>query len=127
MNTMKLEIPPIELNWSDWIEWERFERDARSDPKAANVPAESGVYEVRRSGERERLHIGRAAKLRARIKQGLVKNRSHSTAKRIHPGEDVYDLEIRWAVCDRPSVAEEELHRRYEREWGRMPLYTRST
>jgi excinuclease UvrABC nuclease subunit len=89
-----------------------------------------GVYEVRftEGGRDERVYIGKAADLRLRIRQGLVKGKlPHSEGKRIRQQEDVSRLAIRWAVTDRPSAAEEELHRAYRTTFGHLPLYTQNT
>jgi hypothetical protein len=89
-----------------------------------------GVYEVKyadHDGD-ARLHIGRAANLRMRIRQGLVKGATpHSTGRRIHQLEDVSQLVIRWAATERPGAAEEELHRLYRLAHGRLPKYTLQT
>jgi hypothetical protein len=73
----------------------------------------------------ERLHIGRTGNLRMRIRQGLVKGATpHSTGKRIRQEEEVSRLVVRWAVTERPAAGEEELHRLYRQQFGRLPKYT---
>lgn len=90
--------------------------DARSDPHAVNVPDDPGVYEVIIDGKEERLTIGKAASLRMRVKQGMVKgNAPHSSGERIRRSEDTSIIKIRWAKTDRPVAAEEELHRLHSR------------
>ena len=86
------------------------------------MPTDPGCYEVRRDGAEVRLTIGRAANLRSRVKQGLVKGKfPHSTGTRIRAKEDVSKLLVRWAVTKRPAVVEEELHLRHREEYGRLP------
>lgn len=123
-----LVIPTIELRWSPWIPWDRFLLDARSHPDAVAVPNESGVYEARDSRNHEMLTIGKASDLRMRVKQGLVKGYvPHSAGKRVRQEIEASVIEIRWAITDRPSCAEEELHRRYLEVNGHLPPYTRRT
>jgi len=64
-----------------------------------------------------------------RVKQGLVKGKiPHSTGKRMRDdGLDFSKVVVRWAATDRPSAAEEELHRRHVREFERLPKYVKRT
>ena len=90
------------------------------------VPTRSGVYEVRRADDEQRLTIGKATNLRQRIVRGLVKGKlPHSAGKRIRASERVSELLVRWAETDRPAAAEEELHRRQIQQFGRLAQYTR--
>lgn len=121
-------IPPITLTWSAWYHWHHFLLDARSDPTGIRVPQAPGVYEARHAHTAERLTIGKAANLRMRIKQGLVKGKApHSSGSNIRMLEDTADIVVRWAVTDRPSAVEEELHRQYREQFGRLPWYTERT
>ena len=123
-----INVPPIELEWSEWIAWDDFKVDARSG-RGVLVPNKvPGVYEVRYARAEERLTIGKASNLRMRIKQGLVKGKAkHSSGKRIRASEDTARLEVRWAETDRPAAAEEELHKRYRQKFGRLPQHTKHT
>lgn len=122
-----LEIPRIDLRWSEWFRWEDLKEDARSG--GIKIPnGLPGVYEAKYADSEERLTIGKASDLRMRIKQGLVKGKTkHSSGKKIRESEDVSRIVIRWAETDRPSAAEEELHRRYVEKYGRLPKYTEHT
>jgi hypothetical protein len=122
-----LEIPRIELRWSEWYRWEDLKEDARSG--GIKIPNGSpGVYEVKFVDSEQRLTIGKASDLRMRIRQGLIKGKTkHSSGKKIRESEDVSRLLVRWAETDRPSAAEEELHRRYVEKHGKLPLYTDHT
>jgi hypothetical protein len=76
----------------------------------------------------ERLTIGKASNLRIRVKQGLVKGKiSHSTGDRIRNNEDTSNIVIRWALTDKPSCVEEELHKKHIEDFGHLPKYTKST
>jgi len=127
MEIEHIEIPRIELRWSDWFPWNEIKEDARSG--GIKIPNRlPGVYEVKYIDSEERLTIGRAADLRMRIRQGLVKGKTkHSSGKKIRAAEDVSRLLVRWAETDRPSAAEEELHRRYLEKIRKWPKYTEHT
>lgn len=122
-----IEIPRINLEWSDWYNWNSLIEDARSGGiKIPNYM--SGVYEVKYVDAEERLTIGRASNLRMRIRQGLLKGKSaHSSGKNIRSNEDIAKIVIRWAETDRPAAAEEELHRRYRKKFECLPKYTKRT
>ena len=127
-DTVFIEMRRVILQWSEWYEWSRFELDARSGPNAVMLPNTPGVYEAKLREAADRLTIGRASNLRMRVKQGLVKDKvPHSAGKDIRKNEDTSRIVIRWAVCDRPAAAEEELHRRHKSEFGRLPKYTDRT
>ena len=126
----EIHIEPIVLDWSAWYSWLDIERDARYD--GVVVPnKEPGIYEVRLHKQKERLVIGRSNDLRMRIKQGLVRGKvPHSTGERIRAGIkkgeiSASDISIRWAVTDRPSAVQEELHRRYRGQFGELPKYSK--
>jgi hypothetical protein len=121
-------IPPIRLRWSDWTLWADLKIDARYGGGCRVPSGVSGVYEVKYADTDERLTIGKASDLRMRIKQGLVKGKvPHSAGKRIRAQEDLARLVVRWAATDRPSAAEEELHKKYEAKFGKLPKYTEHT
>ncbi len=121
-------IPPIELQWSDWHEWADLATDARVNRDAPRVPNQSGVYEVRAGQGGVTLTIGKAANLRTRVKQALVRGKSpHSSGTRIRDQEDVALLVVRWALTDRPAAVEEELHLRHVAQHGCLPRHTRRT
>ena len=128
MEKQTIEIPVIELEWSDWHQWAEVKKDARS-AQGVRVPNRTpGVYEAKFSDSEERLNIGRTSNLRHRIKQGLVKGKSpHSSGERLRTAEDVSKIVIRWAVTDRPAAAEEELHRQHMAKFGRLPKYVQRT
>lgn len=129
MESITLHIPPIDLEWSDWVHWSSLIVDSRLG-KGVLVPNRvPGVYEVRLIGaEQRRLTIGKASNLRWRIKQGLVKGiAKHSSGTKIRRCEDVSTIEVRWAQTDRPCAAEEELHKRYRASFGELPKYTKCT
>lgn len=54
-----------------------------------------------------------------RVKQGLVRGKvPHSTGERMRAdGLDFSKIVVRWAATDRPSAAEEEMHKRHETEF----------
>jgi len=121
-------IPPITLEWSAWFSWEALILDARRKDTGVRVPSTSGVYEAKHSASEERLTIGKASDLRLRIKQGLVKGKSpHSSGGGIRATEDMSEIVVRWAVTERPSAVEEELHKRYKAQFGCLPIYTKRT
>jgi len=122
-----VEIPKIELRWSNWYPWNNIFEDARSG--GIKIPNKiAGVYQVRYIDSEEMLHIGRANDLRMRIRQGLVKGKSpHSAGESIREKEDESRLVVRWAITDRPCAAEEDLHRKYVDRYGKWPLYTDHT
>ncbi|MBM3471670.1 MAG: hypothetical protein FJX75_00175 [Armatimonadetes bacterium] len=123
-----LEIPPIVLAWSRWVPWNDLLQDERQRTGPRVPIGRPGVYEVIREPHIERLTIGRAADLRARVKHQLVMGHgNHPVHKAILAGEDTTKLLVRWALTDRPAAAEEELHRLYVRRHGRLPKYTQRT
>lgn len=128
MNICRIEIPPIILNWSEWLAWDKFERDARSDPNGVTPPDGPGIYEAKLIDCEERLTIGKASNLRMRVKQGLVKGKvPHTSGDDIRSKEDTSKVEIRWAETDRPAAVEEDLHRWHEKTFGKLPRYTDRT
>ena len=91
-------------------------------------PSEPGVYEARLVDEEHCLTIGKASDLRMRIKQGLVKGKvPHSTGVRLRAEEDTNSIVIRWATTDRPSAAEEELHKQHVARFGALAKHTERT
>jgi hypothetical protein len=75
-----------------------------------------------------RLTIGKAANLRMRVRQGLVKGKTpHSSGARIRSIEDLAQLEVRWAETEYPAAAEEALHKAYIERFGSLPKYTMRT
>ena len=127
MEKQDINIPPIQLEWSEWVCWSDLIEDARSG--GIHIPnGKPGVYEARLRNNSERLTIGKASDLRMRIRQGLIKGKTqHSAGKRIRANENTSDIEIRWAETDRPSAVEEELHRQYVTRFGKWPKYTEHT
>ena len=134
-NTMKngadeeiIVIPPIKLVWSEWVPWPHFNIDSRFGAGVIVPNGQPGVYEVRYADTEERLTIGKAADLRMRLKQGLVKGKTpHSAGQAIRANEDTMKLVVRWAVTERPSAVEEELHRQYRAKFGKLPKYVQHT
>lgn len=128
MDKETIHIPPITLDWSDWISWDRLKVDSRSGQGVIVPNKVPGVYEVKCVGANERLTIGKTSDLRMRIKQGLVKGKAqHSSGNKIRANEDTSTIEVRWAATDRPAAAEEELHKRYQNKFGELPKYTEHT
>ena len=128
MDREEIRIPPIVLEWSEWIPWPHLEVDARGACGVRVPNRMPGVYEARYADAEERLTIGRTSNLRWRIKQALVKGIGpHSAGKKIRAAEDVARIVVRWAPTDRPAAAEEELHKRYLSKLGRLPKYTDHT
>lgn len=127
MDVETINIPLIRLKWSKWIPWDNLKADARKG--GTKVPnKESGVYEVRYADTKERLTIGKASDLRMRIKQGLVKGKTpHSAGNKIRDSEDTSKILVRWAITNRPAAAEEELHKRYVKKFGKLPKYVQHT
>ena len=127
MQRVEINIPPIVLEWSQWVPWDHLKLDVRYGA-GVNVPAAEGVYEVKYRDTEERLTIGKTSDLRMRIKQGLVKGKvPHSAGKRIRANEDVSRIVVRWAMTDRPAAVEEELHKRYRDKFRRLPKYVKHT
>lgn len=124
-----LEIGNLYLHWSDWYDWDDVARDGRK-VDAIQIPNKTpGVYEVKLKGSSKRLTIGKTNNLRYRIRQALVRGIApHSSGKNIRLKEDISKIEIRWAITERPSAAEEELHRLYKMNNGtNLPMYTKRT
>ena len=121
-----IEIPKIILEWSSWYKFEDIKKNVRDG--GVNLPDESGVYQViDKNGEI--IHIGRASNLRMRVKQGFVKGKTpHSTRKRIiENGINLNELKIQWAVTDYPNTIEELLHKKFKKEYGKLPKFTKVT
>ena len=118
----EVHIEPIVLDWSEWHSWRDVERDAREGGTV--VPGEqAGVYEAKISGRKERLAIGKAKDLRARVKQGLMGGKAGDTAGAdFGAGEDVV---VRWAATERSAAVVEELQIRHKGRFGELPKYTR--
>jgi excinuclease UvrABC nuclease subunit len=122
-----IKIPPIKLEWSDWVSWDELKVDARKG--GIKIPNKKpGVYEVKYEDTHERLTIGKASDLRMRIRQGLVKGKTpHSAGERIRDNEDVSRIVVRWAITDRPAAVEEELHKKHRNKYGKFPKYVEHT
>lgn len=128
MEQQVVRIPPIKLEWSNWVPWNDLSIDARGDSGVKVPNRVAGVYEVKYVDTEERLTIGKASNLRMRIKQGLVKGMvEHSAGKKIRVQEDVSAIVVRWAVTDRPAAVEEELHQKYQAKFGKLPKHTEHT
>jgi hypothetical protein len=123
MEKQKIEIPPIELEWSDWVLWTDLKLDARKS--GIKVPnGQPCVYEARHQNAEERLTIRKASNLREQIKQGLVKGKlPNSAGEKIRANEDTSTIFVRWAVTDRPAAVKEELHIKYKNKFGKLPKY----
>ena len=121
-----LKIPEIVLNWSQLYSFEDIKKHAKEG--GVNIPNQSGVYKVLNENN-EILHIGRASNLRHRIKQGFVKGKTpHSTRDRmLNEGVDFKKLKIQWAITDWPNSAEEYLHKKFKKEYGHLPKFTKVT
>jgi len=127
MVKQKIEIPPIELEWSDWVLWTDLKLDVRES--GIRVPnGQPGVYEAKYQNAEERLTIRKASNLREQIKQGLVKGKlPNSAGKKIRANEDISTIVVRWAITNRPAAAKEELHIRYKNKFGKLPKYVEHT
>lgn len=127
MEVEVIEIPPIQLEWSDWTSWDELEIDARKG--GIRVPNKRpGVYEAKYRDVERRLTIGKASDLRMRVKQGLVKGKTdHSAGERIREHEDTSNIVVRWAITERPATVEEELHKKHIAMFGRLPKYVSHT
>lgn len=121
-----INISSITLEWSPWYHWKDLLKPSRIS--GIKVPEGKGVYEVKHLGSDERLTIGKASNLRMRVKQGLVKGKiPHPAGEKIRSRESIDDLLVRWALTNRPSAVEEELHRRHIAKFGRLPKYVEHT
>jgi hypothetical protein len=119
-----INLPPIHLEWSEWVPWNHLKLDARSGGRTLVPNGRSGVYEVKYADAEQCLTIGKASDLRMRVKQGRVKGKiPHSAGAKIRESEDTSQLIVRWAVTDRPAAVEEELHMRYKARFGRLPTH----
>ena len=123
----KIKIPEIILEWSEWVPWSSVELLERQG--GVRIPNKTpGVYEAKHAHLGECLTIGKASDLRWRVRQGLVRGKApHSSGKQIRAFEDLTNIEVRWAVTDRPAAAEEELHRLYRCKHKCLPKYTKHT
>jgi len=128
LQIQNLNIGTIKLKWDIWYPWKRFKEDGRSKNSLKVPNLTPGVYEVRVKNAKKRLTIGKASNLGSRLKGGLVGgNNKHSAGIKIRKFEDTTRLEIRWAKTNRPSAAEEELHKRYKKKFGVFPKYVKHT
>jgi len=118
-------IPQIRLSWSHWVRWSLIALPVRGD-RGISVPYGPGVYEARYEHEEERLTIGKGSSLYYRVKQGMVKGKlGHPAGTKIREQEDTSRIVVRWAITDRPSAVEEELHRQHKEQFdGRLPKHT---
>ena len=126
-----IKIPTINLIWSEWYKWDDLKLDARLiENNGVNIPnKKSGVYEAKYENKNERLTIGKASDLRMRVRQGLIKGKvPHSTGERMKSQNlDFSKVVVRWAITDRPSATEEELHKKYVQKYGKLPEYVKRT
>lgn len=128
METIVIEIPSIKLEWSEWYPWHKYKLNRRTNPNAIKVPKQPGVYEAKLIYDDECLTIGKSDNLHRRIVECLVKGfYGHSAGERIRNNEDTAQIIIRWAITDRPSCVEEELHRQYVDRFDHLPKYTQRT
>ncbi len=122
----RLDLPSIELAWSEWARWSDIALDARVS--GIRIPSQPGVYEVAQDGKAGRIHIGSASDLRYRIRQGLVRGIArHSSGSRIRVQEELPTLIVRWAETAWPKCAEELLHKRHIELHGSLPSQTKHT
>ena len=124
----EIHIEPIVLEWSEWHPWPDVERDVRSGGSIA--PNEQpGVYEVRLGTQQQRLIIGRSDNLKLRIGQVLIGGSvPHPEGEKIRSDMkyrelSASDVNLRWAVTDRPAAVAEELFLRHEGRFGALPKY----
>lgn len=121
-----IEIPLIELRWSEWIPWDSLKEDARKG--GISIPNKPGVYEVKYEAIEQRLTIGRTSNLRMRIKQALVKGKmGHTSGEKIRAKENTSKILVRWTITDRNAAVEEELHKRHLQKFGKLPKYVEHT
>jgi hypothetical protein len=124
----RLDLGAIELRWSEWHRWEDLVKDDRGGRGVQIPEGTPGVYEAKLEGEEERLVIGKASDLWVRVRQGLVRGHTgHAAGAKLRANEDLSQVRVRWAVTDRPGAAEEELHQRHLRRFGKLPKYTEHT
>lgn len=124
----EINLSTIVLVWSNWFSWNILKVDARSHNGVKVPNGIPGVYEVKYQDVEELLTIGKTNDLRFRIKQGLIKGKTgHSAGENIRDNEDVSKLVVRWAITDRPAAVEEELHRKYKKNFGKLPKYVQHT
>ena len=126
MEKEEINIPLIMLEWSKWFPWNDLQKNSRRG-NGVKIPMLSGVYEAKYRDIEERLTIGKASKLRNRIKRLVKGHRKHSTGKRILANEDVSKIVVRWAITSRKSAVEEELHMRYRVKFGKPPKHTKAS
>jgi len=121
-----LELPPMVLWWSRWECWEDVTEHGVA---ILDLPLRKpGVYEAKLRGSEERLSIGKASDLRTRVLHGLVRGTSsHPSGRKIRDREDLRHVLVRWALTDRPSAAQEELHRLHLATFARLPKHTGHT
>lgn len=123
-----LQIPPIVLEWSEWVPWSELAADTGTGDGIA-VPHVSGVYEAKYQDQDIRLTIGQSSDLHQRVKRQLVQGKGrHSTRDRMKENQvDFARVVVRWAVTDWHVAAEAALHRQHEEKLGCPPVYTLRT
>jgi len=117
---MKITIPEILLEWSEWTELKRIDVDYRKVERTSLFPPDaSGVYQVRSHGEV--IYIGKSSDLDRRVRKGLVKGVvEHCNRKKIRRHKK---LQVRWASTDRISAVEEDLLIQHkESNSGHLPV-----
>jgi excinuclease UvrABC nuclease subunit len=102
--------------------------DVRTNKSAPNPPADSGVYEVKFIDQDIRLIIGKAAVIRKRLKDQLIKGEGHPPGERLK--KDIPDrsgIHVRWATTEFPAAAEEYLLQQHKAlHHGKLPKYVHS-
>lgn len=125
-----IKIPTINLNWSEWYKWNNLKLDTRLKENKGIIKPDkkSGVYEAKYHDKEQRLHIGKTTtNLKTRIDY-MIKASAHSTGERMKKKNiDFSKVIVRWAITDRPSDTEEELHKKYVQKYGKLPEYVKKT
>ncbi len=120
----------IDFEWSAWTPWDVVSAFTKH-PARGPVPPRSGVYEIRRvdaANPDERLSIGSAGKLTARLYRLVGDYRSKHTWQRKQDllnevGGRTELLAIRWAVTAEYLALEHYLYRQHVQRVGRPPKY----
>jgi hypothetical protein len=117
---MKIKIPEITINWSDWTSLKGLNVDYRKVKRDSSFsPSGSGVYQVRSNATV--IYIGKSLDLDRRVRCGLAKGTiAHCNRENILRYRN---LTVRWARTDRISAVEEDLLIQHKKSnGGKLPL-----
>ena len=122
METERIYLPDIKLEWSDWVRWDDLWVGVEKG--VITLPfGRPGVYEAKCQDAEDRLTIGKARRdLGGAIESGLVDGATNH-GLRIRWNVRTSEIVVRWAVTECPAAAEESLLKRHDRKFGALPPY----